>query len=413
MSAIGIEKVTIDFYASDQDEKSNSSLYDYVAKQLKLTPVEINHIEKIGKKKHLRNVFHRKVRWVQQTLKNNGFIEKVKRGHWQLTKEKKIELHVMNAGNKMIAMSTNLGIAIWGCSEDIFDDQITGDIQLCLTSPPYPIRIARAYGKIEVSEYTQFICTMLRPIVNKLAKGGNIALNISNDIFEENSPSRSTYMERLIIALEDELGLSLMDRLIWESNKMPGPMLYASGTRQQLNKTWEPVLWFTNDPISCIADNRRVLQPHTEDHKKYMASGGAKTSYTYGDGAYVRRKGDFSNITKGKIPRNILKYSNYCKTGREANNLAKHLGIAPHAAKMPYSLANFLVNFLSKPGGLVVDLFGGTLTSAEAAENNGRQWVVVERIWEYIRQSFVRFKQVDDLYINPQFINAVRTFEEK
>jgi DNA modification methylase len=410
MSEISIESATIEFYSKDLDDKSNPSLYDFVAKKLKLTTSEINHIEKIGKRKSLRNVFHRRVRWVQQTLKNNGFIEKIKRGHWQLTKEKKIELHVIEKGNKMVGMSTNLGIAIWGCSEDIFDDVIEGEIQLCLTSPPYPIRVARAYGKIEVKEYTQFVCRMLKPIVRKLAKGGNIALNISNDIFEEGSPARSTYMERLIVALEDDLGLSLMDRLIWESNKMPGPILYASGTRQQLNQTWEPVLWLTNDPLSCIADNRRVLQPHTEAHKKYMASGGSKTTGTYGDGADIRKKGDYSNITEGKIARNILKYSNYCKTGREANKLAKHLGIAPHGAKMPYSLADFLVKFMSKPGGLVVDLFGGTLTSAEAAENNGREWVVVERVWEYIRQSFVRFKDIDDLYINPKFIEAIKTF---
>lgn len=410
MSSISIKSAVEDYYKDNSLSKSNNELYDFVASKLRLTEAEINKMEKIGRNKKLRNVFHRRVRWVQQTLKVNGFIENVSRGQWELTKEKKVELHIISSGNKMIAMSTNLGLAIWGCSEDIFQDTIKGKIELCLTSPPYPIRIARAYGKIDVKEYSEFICRMLKPIVDRLEKGGNIALNVSNDIFEESSPARSTYLERLTIAIEDELGLSLMDRLVWKSNKMPGPVLYASKTRQQLNKTFEPVLWFTNDPLNCISDNRRVLVPHTEAHKKFMHSGGSKSNAEYGDGAYRRREGAYSSVTEGKIPRNVLEFSNYCKTGREANKLAKEIGIPPHAAKMPYSLAEFLVKFMSRPGGLVVDLFGGTLTTGEAAENNDREWVVVERVWEYIRQSFVRFKGVDDLYINPKFIDAVKTF---
>lgn len=386
------------------------SLYRYVSDKLEISEIEAFQMKKIGRSEVMRNTFHRKVRWVQQNLKNQGFLRHVRRGCWELCDGAKVELHSIAAGKKMIAMSTKLGVAIWGNSDDVFQNTFKGRIELCLTSPPYPLKVARAYGGIDVSDYVEFICDMLEPIIDKLIPGGNLALNVSNDIFDD-GPGRSTYLEELVLAIKKRLGLTLMDRMPWESNKMPGPYQWASRTRQHLNWGYEHVYWFTNDAKSCISNNMRVLQPHSEAHKKFVANGGNKHDYVYADGAYTsRRVGSYSSETIGKIPRNILKFSNYCKSGREVNNYAKQIGLATHTAKMPYPLADFLVRFLSRKGGLVVDPFGGTLTTSEAAENNMRRWVSVERIWEYVRTSFVRFKDSDGLYINPEFLKASKTF---
>lgn len=61
---------------------------------------------------------------------------------------------------------------------------------------------------------------------------------------------------------------------------------WASITRQHLNAGYEPVLIFCNDPVRCLADNRRVFQPHTEQHAKLIYRGGERRTATYGDGAY-------------------------------------------------------------------------------------------------------------------------------
>ena len=80
---------------------------------------------------------------------------------------------------------------------------------LLITSPPYPLKTPRAYGnEIDSKAYITFIVESLEPLVAKLCKGGNIVLNLSQDIFETNSPARSDYLERLVITLKDELGLS-------------------------------------------------------------------------------------------------------------------------------------------------------------------------------------------------------------
>lgn len=96
-----------------------------------------------------------------------------------------------------------------------------------------------------------------------------------HNIFEAKRPSRSLYVERMVIALHDRLGLSLMDRWPWINlSKPPSPTHWACVNRYQLCSGWEPVFWFSNDPERVRSDNRRVLMPHTEKHQQFMAQGG-------------------------------------------------------------------------------------------------------------------------------------------
>jgi DNA modification methylase len=383
---------------------TNVEMYGKVSQTLKLK----NIVKPIGQNSIPRSVLHRQLRWAQQNLKNKGHIKRVSRGQWDLTSHKKVELHSISAAKHLVAMSTSLGVAIWSKSNNVFaSSQFNEPIHLALTSPPYPLQQARAYGnEVNTIKYIDFICEALEPIVNNLYVGGNIALNIGNDIFESGSPARSIYVERLVIALVDRFGLSLMDRMPWSCpNKIPGPIAWASKKRMQLNAGFEHILWFCNEPNKCIANNQRVLKSHTEKHQKFIITGGHKTTSVNGDGAYVKKQGAWSNQTAGTIPKNVLTFHNTCSHGRKVSNYAKELGIAPHSAKMPYSLAEFLVRFLSREGDLIVDPFGGTFTTGEAAERNGRRWICTDTIWEYVRQSFIRFDD-RDTFINPVFLNA-------
>lgn len=397
-----------DVYLNTDVPIDNKDLYSQVASKLSLDKEQVNQIAEVGKSNQCRNLYHRKVRWVQQSLKHGHILQRVGKGTWEMIGTKKTQLRAIQEGKRVIALSTSLGICLWAKSDCVFNSVIDEPIHLILTSPPYPLKVQRAYGNVAIIEYIDFVCRALEPIIDKMANGASLALNVSNDIFEDKSPARSTYLERLIIALEDRMGLSKMDVLPWMSNKIPGPTYWASKHRIQLNTTYEPILWFCNNPIACFADNRRVLQPHTEKHKKLMESGGIKKSSVNGDGAYRKNVGGFGQVTEGKIPKNILQFSNYCHTGRAVSRYAKEMGLPTHGAKMPFSLASFLVQYLSRPGDLIVDPFGGTLTSGEAAEANGRRWVCTEMVWEYIRQSFVRFDRFDDVYINPEFCNAFK-----
>ncbi len=343
-----------------------------------------------------RNLVHRKVRWHQQTLRKLGLLERVpgRRGVWQLKPQAK-DLTPAKPGMVLVAFSTKLGLALWGSCHDVFA-RIDEPVALVLTSPPYPIRKPRAYGGVKASEFTDFLCRALEPIVPNLIDGGSVALNVSPDVFEEGSPARSLYLEEATLALHRRLGLHCMDRLIFENPaRPPGPVRWASINRVQLNATYEIVLWLTNNPHACFADNRRVLLPHTERHTALVARGGEKRASFYGDGAYRLRVGSFGTETPGRIPRNVLRFTHHGATHRDMRAAAQAAGLPTHGACMPLGLAKFLVEFLTRKDQLVVDCFGGWLRTALAAEQTGRRWLATEMMGEYLMGAAHPFRDAD------------------
>lgn len=380
-------------YGQSHDSQiDNRTLYREVAKQV--GNKEPGKKAPIGKAASMRSPFQRKIRWQQQTLKTLGLLEKVKgkRGTWKLTEEGKKKLQPATPGVSMLAFSTNLGLAIWGDMAEVFN-RLGEPIYLCLTSPPYPLRNPRAYGNPRESEYVDFICTALEPIVANLVPGGSIVLNISNDIFMDKSPARSLYRERLVLALHDRLGLYKMDELIWNNpSKPPGPVQWASVQRVQLNVAWEPVYWFTNDPDQVRSDNRRILEPHTEEHIKFIEKGGITWEpKSYCDGVHKQRHGAYSKPTTGRIPRNVIRQPHNCPDLKQTRRAVDKLGLPNHGATMPLALARFFVEFLTEKDDLVVDPYGGWATTAKAAELTDRRWITTEKILQYIRGGAERF----------------------
>lgn len=379
---------------ADAGRLDNDALYRSISGRAGLPDGILESRAPVGESGKEYNLFKRKVRWHQQTLKQLGLIERIdgERGLWKLTDAGEKKLRRAKPEVAMLAFSTELGIAIWGSSNRVFA-RLDEPIVLAITSPPYPLRQPRAYGNPPETEYVDFICRSIEPVVRNLAPGGSICLNVSNDIFESRSPARSLYIERMVLALHDRLGLHLMDRLVWRNpSKPPGPIQWASKQRVQLNVEWEPVYWFTNDPAAVRSDNRRVLMPHTEQHMRLLAAGGEKRQGVYADGAYRINPGSFGVPTEGRIPRNVLNFSHNCKDHKQYMKDADRLGLPRHGAPMPKSLAAFLINFLTEPGDLVVDPFGGKLTTAKAAEELGRRWLTTEWILDYVRAAAERFR---------------------
>lgn len=376
-------------YADAAGALSNAALYDEVAQRAGISSEDLRTRVPIGATAALRSPVTRKIRWMQQSLKQLKMIERVEgeRGIWRLTERAGKDLDRAAEGVKLIAFHTELGMAIWSRHQNVFP-LLDEPIHLCISSPPYPLRQARAYGNPDEVQYVDFICEALDPVVRNLAPGGSVVLNISNDIFTHKSPARSLYIERLTLALHDRLGLALMDRIPWVNySKPPGPTYWACVNRVQLTTAYEPVLWFTNDPLKVRSDNRRVLEAHTERHRKLMHAGGAGRTAEYGDGAYQIRPNSFGRITAGKIPRNVFERGHACRDTAAYRQHAKELGLPPHGAMQPTSLPDFFIRLLTEPGDLVADLFGGTTKTGLTAERLGRRWIVTEWILQYLRSA--------------------------
>ncbi|TAL63689.1 MAG: site-specific DNA-methyltransferase [Burkholderiaceae bacterium] len=399
-AAVTFELVAGAYADSPSGKLDNQSLYREVAQRAGLDPASLKQRTPVGKAGKRYSLAERGIRWHVQTLKHMGVIRRVhgERGVWELVEKSRSGLHTPIIPVKLVAFSTDLGVAIWGDNMDVLAN-LAEPIHLCLTSPPYPLRKPRAYGNPPVSAYVDFVIRSIEPVVRNLAPGASLVLNCSNDVFEQGSPARSTYLERLVIALEDQLGLSLLDRIPWVNlSKAPGPIQWASKHRVQLNVGYEPVLWFTNDPTAVFSDNRRVLEPHTDSHLALIASGGEKRAGIYADGAYQMRPGKFAQETAGRIPRNVLMRGHRCADAIAYRHNARALGLPAHGAVMPTSVADFFIRFMTQPGQLVADLWGGKGTTALAAERLGRRWIIVDRVLDYLRaggESFRNFPGFD------------------
>lgn len=382
----------------------NNSLYHIAANEAGIPLDDLNRLEPIGKDGRKYSKTTRQIRWAQQSLKRMGLLEKTDvRGKWQLTHEgrKKVELRKAITGFSMLAFSTKLGIAIWGDSRHIFS-QINEPITLTVSSPPYPIKYGRGYGKWREDEIIDLIIGVLEPIIANLVDGGSVMLNVGNDVFEDGVPSRSIYVEKLVIRMYETLGLRKMDTLIWYNpSKAPGPVQWANVERMQLSTGYEPILWMCNNPKKVRTDNRRVLQPISEAHQKLIDRGGEKRTSVNGDGTHTVRKGSFGTQVNGKIPSNVIRQVHQSKSSNEYRRLCKEHGLPVHGAMFPYELVEFLVKFASEEGELIADPFGGSLTSALVAHKLGRRFITADTIYEYLKGGSLRFG--DEAEMNPQF----------
>ena len=386
---VSCEHVAAPFVGREQ--MTNRELFDEIADSLGVPDEVRDERAPVGRSGARHNLFERRVRWHQQSLRRMGVLERVDRGVWRLSAQARAESTVAPRKVVLLAFSTDLGCALWGNAEDVFGG-LGEQITLSFASPPYPLTKQRAYGNACEAEYVDWLVPILEPIVKHLRPGGNLVLNLGNDIFVQGSPARSLYIERLTLALHSRLGLALMDRFVWVGNKPPGPVQWASIKRVHHNASYEHVLWFTNDPMNVIADNRRCLRPHSPEHLKLMRAGGERRQATYAGGAYTLRRGSFGKETAGAIARNVLEIPHRDADQRPARAFAAAHGLPPHPAQMPLKLAEHFVRFLSDVGDLVVDPFGGGATTGRAAELNDRRWLVTERCREYLMAAAERFK---------------------
>ncbi|HCF1756644.1 MULTISPECIES: site-specific DNA-methyltransferase [Pseudomonas] len=403
-----VDQIAGIYKANPDKPLTNTALYEIVTSHLGVSTEALNELAPVGESGQKHSLVRRAIRWTQQSLKQMGIIERVngERGVWRLTEDAKRDLNPAKSGVKVLGFRTDLGLAIWGPSADIFK-RLTVPVVLALQSPPYPLRKERAYGNPDEREIVDFICATLEPVVEALAEEGSLVLNVSQDCFLPGLPARSTYVERLVLEVCDRFGLYLMDRLIWENPaKAPGPVQWASKSRQQLNVGYEPVLWFAKNPLKCKSNNNRVLQPHSERHLRLIQNGGEKRHTNYGDGAYRLRPGSFSNVTAGSIPKNVITRGHRCAYGTQHRKAAEALGLPTHGAPMPFSIPEFLIQFLTEEGDLVVDAWAGRNMTSLAAELLGRTWMSGELMLQHIRTGAELFRGRPGFWLNPQIAAA-------
>jgi DNA modification methylase len=203
----------------------------------------------------------------------------------------------------------------------------------------------------------------------------------------------------LIVRLEDELGLQLAGRFVWDKGSavLPTPAEWVNVRRCAVKSATESLLHFAVDSEGrTLANNRNVLVPYSESMKQLIAKGGEKA--TIKPSGYAFTAGAFSRDNAGAIPTNIVRAP--VTSSRDAYHTAcKRLGIPRHPARFPNAIPNFFIRYLTEGADhIVADIFSGSGTTAEEAERLGVPWFLVERDMTSLASAHARLAPVVEDY---------------
>lgn len=282
--------------------------------------------------------------------------------------------------------TTELGALFCADSLDFMRQLPSDSIDLVITSPPYALHFKKEYGNANQTDYIAWLLPFTREIKRIIKPTGSFVLNLGGS-WQPGSPIRSLYHYRALIALVDDIGFQLAQEFFWYNPaKMPAPAEWVNVRRIRVKDSVEYIFWFVKDPMAN-ADNRKVLQPYSEDMKRLIKRGVKQTIRPSGHVI----NGSFANDKGGSIPPNLIQCGNNESNSAYIKN-CKRFGNKVHPARFPSELPRFFIEFLTNLGDLVLDPFAGSNTTGFVAEELNRKWIGVEIRSDYAEESRLRFE---------------------
>lgn len=238
-----------------------------------------------------------------------------------------------------------------------------GSVDMIVTSPPYDD--LRSYNDGEAWSWDTFV-SVADEIVRVLKPGGAIVWNVGDATIKGSETGTSF---RQALHFKDVCGLNLHDTMIW--NKGGFSAVGALATRYA--PVFEYMFVLTKGKIGTF--NPIKDRPNIHGGKKITGT--------------VRQKDGTSRAMSsvGKVMNQYGQRFNVwdmapVKSNREAD----------HPAPFPVSLAQDHIVSWSNPGDIVLDPFGGSGTTAIAAERSNRRWICIERDPEYFAKAVERVR---------------------
>jgi DNA modification methylase len=290
-----------------------------------------------------------------------------------------------------VAYATAWGRMLHGRSDEILGDKslarFEGKVNLIFTSPPFPLNRKKRYGNETGEGYIGWLCAFGPLFKKMLTPDGSIVIEMGNS-WEPGSPVMSTLALRALLDFQTKNDLYLCQEFIWQNPaKLPSPAQWVNVERIRVKDSFTK-LWWLSPNERPKASNQRVLQEYSQSMKDLLRKGsynaGKRPSeHDIGETSFLKNNG-------GAIPSNVLTYSNTLASD-DYQTYCKDHKFQLHPARMPSNLAKFFIKFLTVPGDIVLDPFGGSNTTGSAAEDLERFWISIEASEEYIKGSRGRF----------------------
>lgn len=299
------------------------------------------------------------------------------------------------------AYLTSQGAMFQGDALSLLAELPDESIDLVITSPPFALSRPKEYGNVNEHEYVDWLAEFGRLVFKKLKPEGSFVLDLGG-AYSKGVPSRSLYNFRILLHFCDDIGFMLAEDFYWYNpSKLPSPIEWVNKRKIRAKDAINTVWWFTKSPWAK-ADIRNVLTEYSDRMKKLLENPEAYyTAKTRPSGHAISES--FGKDNGGAIPPNLLQIAN-SEAGGKYLSLCKAMGIKSHPARFPAKLPEFFIRFLTDPGDIVLDIFGGSNTTGFVAECENRKWISFELNKDYVAGSILRFtakysmKKIQDTY---------------
>jgi len=314
---------------------------------------------------------------------------------------------------------TELGSAYCGDSIKILKsksfDAYRGKVQLAFTSPPFPLNTNKSYGNLQGEDYIRWFAKFSPLLRDMLTKDGSIVIEIGN-AWMPGQPTMSTHVLEAFLRFLKKGDLHLCQEFIWYNPaRLPSPIEWVNKERSRVKDAFTRIWWMSPNPRPK-ADNRKVLREYSPSLKRLIETG----KYNAGARPSEHHIGSesFKANNNGAIPPNVggadalppldgvITPKGFAEYLEETTNLLKasntlssdgyrrfclEQGAPVHPARMPSTLVEFFVKFLTDEGDTVLDPFAGSNTTGAVAQDLRRRWLSIEADWTYAAHSIGRF----------------------
>jgi site-specific DNA-methyltransferase (adenine-specific) len=264
----------------------------------------------------------------------------------------------MNGRTVDPSFTTALGSLFVGSCLDVLRELADDSVDLVVTSPPYDRQPKYRNGENYQDDwYHGFFLKVTAEILRVLRPHGSFVLNYRS---KRHGSERGTLQYELVFLLRDQ-GFIFAEDFIW-GKPSPPPGRF----NRYLKDAVEYCFQFTKTsewqffPDHCLTD-ARWDRKDVERRKKHAHN-------------YERE-----NAPSGQGRKRV-------QAGPDKVRPSTLLSFEPeflpnptrHPARFPIELPSFFIKLLTEPGQLVLDPFAGTCTTAVAAEQLGRRWLMAE-----------------------------------
>lgn len=167
-----------------------------------------------------------------------------------------------------------------------------------------------------------------------------------------------------------ELGFTLRNWIIWAYS-------FGQHTKNKFGRGHTHILYFTKDAKNFTFNDHLLRYPSAR-HTEYQ---------------------DLRANPKGRLPSDVWdEFPRVCGTFAERDGF--------HGCQLPESLLTRIIMASSNPGGVVLDPFVGSGTTAAVAKRLGRRYVGVDLSDEYVRRTEARLEKVKDESAQPAAQNG-------